>query len=119
MYTSFPSYSYFLLIVFSHREREWQLIRRGHYIEFNLVHDRGTKFGLCTPGCRTESVLMTLPTTAQWGYMRDVLPGTREFELLKVLKNPISWVEEDEESSPTMDDGLEHRPQDVLGDQEE
>ncbi|KAI9229347.1 MAG: coproporphyrinogen III oxidase [Piptocephalis tieghemiana] len=73
-------------------EKRWQQLRRGRYVEFNLVHDRGTKFGLATPGARIESILMSLPLTARWEYMHEVFPGTREEALLKVLKDPKDWI---------------------------
>ncbi|KAJ9097289.1 hypothetical protein QFC21_004958 [Naganishia friedmannii] len=80
---------------YTEEERRWQLLRRGRYVEFNLVHDRGTKFGLFTPGARIESILMSLPQTARWEYMSDMGAagsGTREEELLKVLKSPVEWA---------------------------
>jgi coproporphyrinogen III oxidase len=77
---------------YGYHERQWQLIRRGHYAEFNLVYDRGTKFGLYTPGARYESILMSLPLAARWEYMNSPEPGSREFKLTEILKNPKEWV---------------------------
>ncbi|KAF9482529.1 Coproporphyrinogen oxidase [Pholiota conissans] len=80
-------------ISYTPHERRWQLIRRGRYVEFNLVYDRGTKFGLMTPGARIESILMSLPETARWEYMTDMgAEGTEEGRLLTVLKEPRAWV---------------------------
>ncbi|KLJ07740.1 coproporphyrinogen III oxidase [Blastomyces silverae] len=101
---------------FTPAQKEWQQLRRGRYVEFNLVYDRGTSFGLRTPGARVESILMSLPRTAEWRYM-DPVSGTRiddgtsggpggddegeagdgddklrERELMEVLKNPRRWV---------------------------
>ncbi|KAL8817153.1 MAG: hypothetical protein Q9191_008199 [Dirinaria sp. TL-2023a] len=77
---------------FGQREKQWQQLRRGRYVEFNLVHDRGTAFGLQTPGARVESILMSLPLTAQWMYMHEPEKGSREERLLNVLKTPVEWV---------------------------
>lgn len=74
------------------QQKEWQQLRRGRYVEFNLVHDRGTAFGLNTPGARVESILMSLPLTAEWKYMHEPEEGSPEAQMLEVLKNPRDWV---------------------------
>ncbi len=76
---------------FTDTEKNWQLLRRGRYVEFNLVYDRGTKFGLETDG-RTESILMSLPAMAAWEYNFVPEKGSREEKTLSLLKKGINWT---------------------------
>jgi coproporphyrinogen III oxidase len=81
-----------IIMPYTQEQKDWQQLRRGRYVEFNLVHDRGTKFGLVTPGVRIESVLMSLPLTARWEYQHEPLPNSPEDKLLQVCKKPVNWA---------------------------
>jgi coproporphyrinogen III oxidase len=76
---------------FGEPEKHWQSLRRGRYVEFNLIHDRGTRFGLETNG-RTESILMSLPPLASWEYRNEPAEGSAEAHTLSKLKKGIDWL---------------------------
>lgn len=90
-----PIYTYFMMknskLPFTEKHKQWQYLRRGRYVEFNLVWDRGTKFGLETDG-RTESILMSLPPQANWVYNFLPEPGSEEARTLTLLKKGVNWV---------------------------
>ncbi|MEQ9102432.1 MAG: oxygen-dependent coproporphyrinogen oxidase [Imperialibacter sp.] len=90
-----PTYTHFMAsnssLPYGEREKNWQMLRRGRYVEFNLVLDRGTKFGLETDG-RIESILMSLPPLAGWEYNHQPEAGTPEHETLLSLKKGINWL---------------------------
>lgn len=72
-------------------EKSWQSVRRGRYVEFNLVYDKGTRFGLDTGG-RTESILMSLPPIANWHYNLEPTPGSPEGHTTSLLRKGIDWA---------------------------
>lgn len=76
---------------YSDRERQFQLYRRGRYVEFNLVYDRGTLFGLQSKG-RTESILMSLPPLVRWDYDWSPIAGSPEAELYTKFLKPTDWL---------------------------
>jgi coproporphyrinogen III oxidase len=75
---------------FTEEQKNWQLLRRSRYVEFNLVYDRGTKFGLETGG-RVESILMSLPKFASWQYNFKTLPNSEEEKTLSYLRKDVNW----------------------------
>lgn len=76
---------------FEQSDKDWQAMRRGRYVEFNLVWDKGTKFGLDTDG-RTESILMSMPPIANWKYNYQPKDGSREAATQSMLKKGIDWI---------------------------
>jgi coproporphyrinogen III oxidase len=90
-----PIYTHFMNqnkdLPFNENEKTWQMLRRGRYVEFNLVWDKGTKFGLDTDG-RTESILMSMPPVANWVYNYEAQKGSEEEKTLGLLKKGIDWA---------------------------
>lgn len=90
-----PIYTHFMnknkSLNYGEREKQWQMLRRGRYVEFNLVWDKGTKFGLDTGG-RTESILMSLPPQANWLYDYKPEKNSKEATTLELLKKDIDWI---------------------------
>ncbi|KAL8273315.1 hypothetical protein Esti_002816 [Eimeria stiedai] len=81
---------------FTEQERRWQQLRRGFYAEFNLVYDRGTRFGLLLPGSRADNILMSLPLQARWQADHEPPAASPEQESLRVFRHPKDWVPIDE-----------------------
>lgn len=78
-------------VPYGKQEKQFQLLRRGRYAEFNLVYDKGTKFGLETDG-RTESILMSLPPEASWVYQYKPVEGSKEEQTLGLLRKGVDWM---------------------------
>jgi coproporphyrinogen III oxidase len=80
------------VMTFTEQEKQWQLLRRGRYLEFNLLYDRGVKFGLANANPRTEGVMVSAPPMIAYEYNHKVEPGSREDKILQVLRQPKDWV---------------------------
>jgi coproporphyrinogen III oxidase len=100
-----PIYSHLMLknkdLPFGEKEKHWQMVRRGRYVEFNLVYDKGTKFGLDTNG-RTESILMSMPPMAQWLYNYQPEADEEAQATLMLLKKGVNWLEKNVQKSHSL-----------------
>lgn len=77
---------------FTEKQKEWQLLRRGRYLEFNLLYDRGVKFGLANANPRVEGVMVSAPPLIAWEYNHKIDEGSEEERLMKILKEPKEWA---------------------------
>ena len=77
---------------YTDRQREWQLLRRGRYLEFNLLYDRGVQFGLANANPRVEGVMVSAPPLIAWEYNHVIEEGSEEERLMTILKEPIDWA---------------------------
>lgn len=77
---------------FSKKQKEWQLLRRGRYLEFNLLYDRGVKFGLANANPRVEGVMVSAPPLIAWEYKHQIDKGSEEERLMEILKKPKEWA---------------------------
>jgi len=79
-------------ISYTDQQKQWQLLRRGRYLEFNLLYDRGVAFGLQVPNPRVEGVMVSAPPLIAWEYNHQILDGSEEARIMDVLKNPVDWA---------------------------
>mmetsp|Transcript_52700 Transcript_52700/g.127764 ORF Transcript_52700/g.127764 Transcript_52700/m.127764 type:complete len:252 (+) Transcript_52700:356-1111(+) len=77
---------------YTDQQKQWQLLRRGRYLEFNLLYDRGVAFGLQVPNPRVEGVMVSAPPLIAWEYNHQILDGSEEARIMDVLKNPVDWA---------------------------
>ena len=78
---------------YTEKQKQWQLLRRGRYLEFNLLYDRGVKFGLANANPRVEGVMVSAPPLIAWEYNHEIEEGSKEERLMKILKEPIEWAD--------------------------
>jgi coproporphyrinogen III oxidase len=81
---------------FTEQQKQWQLLRRGRYLEFNLLYDRGVKFGLANANPRVEGVMVSAPPLIAWEYKHEVGEGSEEARLMEILKSPKQWATEED-----------------------
>ena len=77
---------------YNDQQRQWQLLRRGRYLEFNLLYDRGVKFGLANANPRVEGVMVSAPPLIAWEYNHEIAKNSDEERLVNILKSPINWI---------------------------